>query len=150
MIRAATIDDIPRMLELGRAMHAESRYAVLPWNAGKVSHLIGWLIDAPDGLALVAERDGEVIGGFLGSVSEHYFTDARVASDYALFVEPGKRGGIAAARLLEAFTIWARAQDATLTQVGVTTGVNVEATARLFEAAGFAPVGQLFEFKEAA
>ncbi len=149
MIRHATHDDIAAMLVLGEVMHAESRYARFPWSAAKVEHLIRWLIDAQEGLALVAEHDGELIGGFLGSWSEHYFTTARVANDYAMFVAPGKRGGIAAARLLNAFVDWALMHEA-IPQVGITTGVRHDFTARLYAAAGFAPVGQLFELTEGA
>ena len=32
MIRVATEDDIPRMLELGRQLHDESRFNVYPLN----------------------------------------------------------------------------------------------------------------------
>jgi GNAT superfamily N-acetyltransferase len=145
VIRIATHDDIPSLLELGRAMHAESRYAVHAWDDEKVAALIGALIATDDGLALVVEFDGVIVGGFLGSIDEHYFTRARVASDFAMFVSPDQRGGHFAVQLLEHYVAWARARGAAMIQVGVTTGVQEAATARLFNRCGFDPVGQLFE-----
>lgn len=149
MIRPATPADIPAMLALGEAMHAESRYGRLGWCAPKVCGLLDHLIASDDGLALVAERDGVIVGGFLGMVSEHYFSRDKVATDFALFIAPDRRGGLAAPRLLQAYREWAQARGAVSVQVGVTTGVNTETTARLFERGGFARVGVLFEYQGA-
>ena len=149
MIRNATPDDIPALLELGELMHAESRYAHMKWSALKVCRLIEWLIENDEGLALVAERDGEVIGGFLGVIEEHYFTEEKVAGDLALFVNPDKRGGIAACQLLRAFIAWAQKQNVSLIQAGITTGVNLDTSTRLFEAVCGRLVGHLFEFEVA-
>lgn len=150
MIRAATAADTPAMLVLGRAMHAESRYAALPWDDAKVAELIGGLIASPDGLALVAEHDGVIVGGFLGAVDAHYFSPAKVATDFALFVAPDRRGGVLGAALLERFVAWAKARGAASVQVGITTGVHPERSARLLRACGFRDVGLLFEHGAAA
>lgn len=147
-IREATHDDIPAMLALGEAMHQESRYAVHAWNTDKVRHLIGALVAGDNGLALVAELEGEIVGGFLGSLSAHYFTNAMTASDYALFVAPAHRGSSAAAHLVGRFIAWARGHNADMIQIGTTTGVAEDRTVRLFERAGFERVGQLLELKD--
>ncbi len=148
MIRNATHDDIPTMLELGEAMHAESRYARYKWSVPKVRELIECLIDSDDGLALVAERDGEIIGGFLGVISERYFSDEKVANDFAMFVSQDKRGGIVAAQLIRAFTAWSTKNGAE-PELGITTNVNLEATSRLLEMVGFKQSGNLFVFEGA-
>lgn len=149
MIRNATTQDIPVLVKLGEAMHAESpRYRRMSWNPGKVCGLMDWCLANPDaGLLLVAERDGKVIGGFIGLCQPHYFSDDLMASDLALFVEPGKRGGLAAARLLQAFKVWARARGAVDIGAGVTTGVCDELAARLYRSVGFEPAGLLFKLK---
>lgn len=150
MIRQATTGDIPRMLELGRVMHAESRYSVHAWNDAKVHALIVQLIESEDGLALVAEHDGEIVGGFIGYVGEHYFTDVLVASDYALFVGMSHRGAMAGKRLIGAYVEWAKSRGAAMIQIGITTGVAVDASSRLVESCGFRNVGNLFEMEKAA
>lgn len=148
MIRLATLIDVPAMVDLGQAMHAESpRFSVLPWNGAKLRALIETLIAQPEGLALVAVRDGVVIGGFLGMAVPHFASDALVSCDVALYVAQDRRGGMAAARLLRAYVQWAKARGAVLIQAGITTGVNLKATSRLFASVGFEPAGNLFEFK---
>jgi GNAT superfamily N-acetyltransferase len=148
MIRPATLIDVPAMLALGEAMHDESpRFAALPWNGAKVRAMIEHLIARPEGLALVAEHDGALVGGFLGFAAPHFASDALVSCDLALYVAQDRRGGIAAARLLRGYVAWAQARGVALIQLGVTTGVNVEATSRLFASVGFVPAGNLFEFK---
>lgn len=150
MIRPANLIDIPRMVELGRMMQSESpEFAGKGWNGDKVAKLIAALIDHRQGFVMVAERNGVVIGGFIGAVEAFFFSDVRTAFDLALYVEPGKRGGVVAARLLKAFTAWALAQDVAPEniRVGITTGVAVESSTKLYQACGFAPTGHLFQYQ---
>lgn len=147
MIRPATHADIHKLLELGEAMHAESRYAAHPWDTLKVGALIRGLIESPDGLVLVAERDGELVGGFLAMVSLAFYSSVtRIAEDFALFVHPGKRGGLAGSQLLAAYLDWAQGKGA-IPRAGITTGVAPEQTARLFAAHGFTAVGTIYEYQ---
>lgn len=147
MIRTATHEDIPRLIELGEQMHVESRFARLPFDRDKVQALFAHLIESPDGLLLVADADGVLVGGFAGYVVEHYFARTKVASDFGLFIEPASRGGMTAPRLLKAYIEWAKAQGAVMIQAGITTGVHVEQTTRLYEKLGFRNNGQLFELE---
>lgn len=147
MIRLATAADIPAMLVLGEAMHAESRFRHRRWNTEKVRQLLVWLIEDADGLALVAEQGGEVVGGFMGMVQDHWCTDSRESCDLALYVSPAHRGGMSAARLLTRYRSWARARGADSILLGITTGVDLATSTRLYERLGFQHVGHLFEEK---
>ena len=98
MIRNATTEDLPRLLELGEAMHAESRYSIMSFDREKVAGLLTTLMTTDTGFLMVAETDGRIIGGFAGIVSEHWFSHDKLASDIALFIEQefrrqAKRGG---------------------------------------------------------
>ncbi|WOS40680.1 GNAT family N-acetyltransferase [Xanthomonas rydalmerensis] len=147
MIRFALHSDIPAMLVLGEAMHEESRFRSRPWNTEKVRKLLAWLIDDPDGIALVAEDDGRIIGGFMGMVQDHWCTDSRESCDLALYVTPEHRGGLTAARLLNKYRNWAHERGADSVLLGITTGVDLATSTRLFERLGFQHVGHLFEEK---
>lgn len=147
MIRPATHEDIPRLVELGEEMHKESRFACLPFDEDKVRRLFAHLIESPDGLMIVAEENGVVIGGFAGMVHEYYFSRAKLACDFALFVCHEYRGGMAAPRLMKAYIAWAKERGALMIQAGITTGVHVEQTSRLYEKLGFKNAGQLFEME---
>lgn len=142
MIRSATIDDLPAMLELGARMHLESRFRDLPYDLAKVADVLSSLIDGA-GLVLVAEMHGRVVGGIVGMVVEHWFSRVKVAQDFALFIEPEHRGSMLAVRLLARYEAWAREQGAHAVEMGINTGVHVEQTARLLELRGFSQAAVL-------
>lgn len=62
MIRPASTADIPEIIRLSEIMHQESRYRTLPYNGVKFSALLRRLIDSPEGMVAVAEKDGAIIG----------------------------------------------------------------------------------------
>lgn len=145
MIRLATLQDIPRLVELGALMHAESRYARLSFSREKVAAILQAVIER--GAVFVAERDGEIIGGFAGVVEPHWFSTDLIATDLALFVEPGKRGGFAAAHLVDAFLDWAAQRGAVMTDILINTGIRTEDTARLFDRLGGKAAGLIYTWE---
>lgn len=146
MIRAATHDDIPRLVELGQLLHDTSSYARSGINPEKVATLLGQLIDGL-GVVFAAEVGGEVVGGFAGAITEQWFSDDLIAFDYSLFIEPSKRQGLTALKLVLAFQNWAKAKGAKEIRMGITTGMNVEGTSRLYRHLGFEYVGPLFHME---
>lgn len=148
MIRPATLDDLTALVALAELMHGESRYSVLPFSEGKMFGLLAKLIESGDGCVLVAQKGGQVVGGFVGMVAAHWFSTGLIASDFGLFVHPDHRGGMAAARLLKAFIAWARDKGAAMITAGITTGVHVESTTRLYQALGFQPAGVVFNLED--
>lgn len=148
MIRPATHADIGALLVLAEQMHGESKVSAFPFAVDRVGRLLAGLVDLPTGCLLVAEREGEIIGGFAGWCDLHWACDMKQASDFALFVAPGKRGGLAAARLIQAFKAWAHEQGADQTQIGISTGVRVNETTELFKRMGFETIGPIMELQE--
>lgn len=138
MIRAAVESDVDAMVAIGELMHAESpRYSRLAFNRAKVAHTLRSLIASPDGLALVAELDGKLVGVALGFIEAEWFSDDRVAQELTLFVLPEYRGRTTAMRLLAAMDSWAEAAGMPYLQAGTTTGVKPELCAKLYEHLGF-------------
>lgn len=149
-IRAARIDDLPDVLALAIEMHHESRSSVLSFDDEKTIEMLAWCVDSPDGLLLVAEDDhGEIIGAFAAYCAEQWFSTDKVSSDFGLFVKPSRRGGRAAIKMLGLYSEWAASRGCKMIQLGVTTGVMMDRTARIFELTGFEKVGTLHEFKGA-
>lgn len=143
MVRSATFDDIPAIVGLLRVMHAESRFRSIEFVDAKAAATVAGLLTERM-CVLVAEREGAMIGFFLGAVSEYFFSHEPFAADLALFVDPSQRGGMAGASLLRAFKAWAQARGIRHVEIGVTTGVTVEKTAALFERLGFRRQGITF------
>lgn len=145
MIRAATSADVLRLVELGAAMHAESRYARLGYSPQKVERMLGMVLER--GFLYVVESDSVVVGGFAGIVEEHWFSGDKIGTDLALFVEPGRRGGFAAAALVRAFIAWARERGAVMTDILINTGVRVDETAALFDRLGGQRTGLVYTWE---
>lgn len=146
MIRPARHDDIPRLVELGAIMHATTCFSHLEYSTDRTGSFLASLIDGL-GVVFVAEVNGEVVGGMPGAVTEQWFNNDLVAYEYCLFVEPGKRQGIIAMRLLLAFQEWAKIKGAKTIHLGITTGVNVEGTARLYKRLGYEYSGPLLKME---
>jgi len=143
MIRPATLEDIDTIVKIGKVMHQESMYSDLPFDEVKVRNLMAGLIDG-NGVVFVAERGGNIIGGFAGAVAEFWFNTAIHAFDFGLFILPEHRGGSAAIRLLAAFEHWAKEMGAMWCDIGITTGVHTEQTSRLYTKLGYNQSGVLF------
>lgn len=146
MIRPANAMDIPVLLDLGERMHAESpRFSRLTFSRSRLHDTLRSLIDSPSGFLWVAELNGAVIGGMAGLIAQHWASDDKVATDLALFIDEKQRGGMSTARLITEYKRWAWKHGAHIVQVGVTTGVETEQTARLYERLGLARCGLILE-----
>jgi GNAT superfamily N-acetyltransferase len=143
LIRPATYVDIPAMVELGRAMATEApEFQGRPFSSEKVWETIEGMI--PTGGAFVAERDGEVVGAALGFCLPAWWSEDLEAGELAVFMRPDCRGGREVVRLVQALEAWAREQGATVLTLGVSTGVALERTGRLYERLGFHHMGSTF------
>lgn len=146
-IRPAVFADLDTLVALGRRMHAESpRFSLLGFDESKVYlMLLNAISDERYLLIVAADDEHGVIGGFAGFMAPHWFSQDQVASDIGLFVDPGRRGGIVAARLLKAYIAWAQARGAKQINAGISTGVVVEQTAQMYRLLGLKQFGYLFE-----
>lgn len=145
MIRPANPLDLPALLDLGERMHAESpRFSRLTFSRARLHNTLRGLLDSPAGFLWVAEQ-GVVIGGMAGIIGPHWASDDLVATDLALFIDEKQRGGMSTARLVTEYKRWAHQRGARIVQVGVTTGVQTEQTARLYERLGLARCGLILE-----
>lgn len=140
-IRRATFDDVPRMVELGQSMHDESpRFRDRAYNPERAKFSMEAVIGMNRGLAMVAEADGQIVGGIVALAVEHYACDFLQACDLALFIHPEHRGGTLAARLVRAYVKWAVSIGAE-PNIQLNTGVDPERTAQLLGALGAKQTG---------
>jgi GNAT superfamily N-acetyltransferase len=147
-VRAATEADIPAIIEMGRALHAESpRYSRMSFAAEKIdalarSLIVGTLVsDAPGGV-LVAEKNGQIVGMMAGFVSAPFFSHDKIASDYTFYVKPEHRKtGRIALKLVRAFEAWAIAAGAADIVPGTSTEIDADSTRRFYEKLGYKHYG---------
>lgn len=140
-VRRAGSADIEPMIEMGRALHQESpRYRTMRYDPDKLrrvaARLQGTLL-AEDGVMLVAEAGGQVVGMLVGILAERWFGPDRYATDLTVYVRPEHRGGTAFVRLVAAFEAWAREQGVDEVDIGISTDIHAERTVHAYERLGY-------------
>lgn len=143
-IRPGTSDDLAALMRIARDMHEESRYAVLPFDEGKMARCIQGVIESEDGYCAVAEDNGVVVGAILATLYEPVFSRKKLAQDYGVFMMHEWRGGLTASRLVHGYLEWAQKAGAVWAEIGVTTGVTPAQTGRLLELCGMRWSGALY------
>ncbi len=146
MIRMATHEDVPQLVELGRAMHAESNYAPLVFDPARTANFVHWLIDEPDGFVACAERDGELVGFIAALAGPTWFGDGKqkTANDMGLYVRPANRRGTSAIFLVQAFKDWVLRNGFAQGRGGTNAGQAGQAANAIYEHLGFARAGHCF------
>lgn len=144
-IRAATNEDIEKMVELGAKVYAESRFSHLGYNMDKVKYGLETFIllhTKGSHLALLAENaDGRIVGAFLGAIESYFFTTDKSANSVLIWVDPDYRGSSIAIKLIDVFKQWAVKKGAKEINMLVTSGVRIGSTDRFFRRLGFVQSG---------
>ena len=134
-MRRATHADVPRLFELGAAMHAESRYRKFQLNQRKSEAFFASIINDERFIVLL---DGEPAHAMLiAVVSDFWWGDDKESSDLIIYVTPDRRGGISAARLIRGYAAIAEGMGVADIKIGVSSGIDTERTLQFFERLGF-------------
>ena len=141
-IRAATFEDIPAIIEIGKRGHAASDNARYPFNEGKTKLLLAQLMIGKKTCIFVATEGAAIVGFLLGQEEEYVYADLKYATDIAVYAEAVGAGR----KLLDRFERWAfdeRKVDQLL--LGVSHGgASAKQTESLYRRRGFAHVGGIF------
>lgn len=140
MIRQATVDDIPRVVEMGRRLNQESSYQHVEYSPERVAETCKVMISA--GFFVVAEKEGHVVGAMMGDVYTPWYSTDKLGLDYTFYVEPEHRNGLMAVKMVKMFEEWCIGMGAKQIRPGVGTG-NPSAV-RLYNALGYKQVGAWF------
>lgn len=146
-IRFARVEDIPTMVELGAYFHSITRFKSYDYNYDRVSGQLRALIDAGQEkrgthcCLLAEDSHGEIIGGVIGCVERHFFSDRLVASIIHYDVLPERRMSGAGLRLMSAFRTWAENRGAVELSAGVNSGAHIDKTDKFLRRLGFVQTG---------
>lgn len=137
VVRPATDRDLGAIALMGARFLAASPYAdfVQTEHADLVDRLRKLLAD--NGVAFVAEVDGEVRGAIVGRLSSLWFAASCVAIELGWWVDQDLRGGTVGVRLLWAFEDWARSQGATAVALSDLVSQGETPSGLLFERLGY-------------
>jgi GNAT superfamily N-acetyltransferase len=138
MTRAATIEDVPALTELGRAFFLECpNWRSMRFNAERFAQAMVGLIESERGFVQIAESHGAIIGAFIALADEHWCCDDILVHELALYVDRAHRGGMTGARLIRDLIEWKERIGAKGIKVAASTGIDNEGVARLYEIHGF-------------
>lgn len=102
MIRPATMDDVPRLIDMAQRFYAESGYEPIYGPMLDTSAAGLAILTMESGILLVAEHEGEVVGMVCLHVEPYLFNPSvTIASEIAWWIAPEHRGGLLGARLLK-------------------------------------------------
>ncbi len=155
-IRFATANDIPACIEVGRRMHALTRFAAYDYNAERVGQNLHAVIETGQNANgthcfFVAEDDSaRIVGALIGCVERHFFSDLRVASVIHYDVLPERRMSGAGFKLLTAFRAWAENREVFELSVGINSGVELDKMNRFLTRLGFRQTGGNYALSLAA
>lgn len=133
MIRRATHEDIPRIVEMGGQFIETTFPAAMTFNGPAIEKLARDLMDGNDGIVLVSERDERVTGMIALIAMRQPMTDETLAVELVWWVETHGRDGLA---LLAEAEHWGRLKGATRLQMIAPS----ERVCQLYERLGFKKV----------
>lgn len=145
IIRPAVRSDIKQIVELGRLMHAASRYQNLTFSPVKVSDTHSAILKGA-GCVFVAEKYGQVISSIAGYLAPTWFGVDQTLTELCLFFDPSQRNEEVMSLLIKSFVEFGRQHNCRLIQAGVVAGIEQAGTEQLYQNLGGQNHGSLYEF----
>lgn len=145
IVRPYRETDWPSMYRFARMMHDESPvYRGISFSDEAIEAIERGVLQGQY-VCLVAERENEILGFFIGGLTPFFFSKEYFAYDLAMFVDPSCRGGAGIAlKLFTEFVTWANKSGAKEIRVASTTGVNTEQYGKFMRKLGLVPCGTLY------
>lgn len=140
MIREASVEDIPRLVEMAEAFHALSPYQGVAFDGDSFARSIERYLSDPCWTVKVLDEDG-VVGLAIAVVQAFYFNEDEItAQELMWWVDPDSRGG--GLRLLYALEGWARDKGAKTLAMGDVPGLR--SLESLYRRRGYEPADNLY------
>ena len=138
------MEDIPKLLEMGPGMHADTILSRFTYSEEKALRSLEQLLSDKKGthcLLLAEGQNQQIVGVFLGYVSDYFFSQYLVAGNLVFWVDPDHRGTPAAIKLISAFRRWAENRKVKELSINITSGVDLNRADRFLGKLGFSYTG---------
>lgn len=146
IIKKATIDDLPVIIEMAKAFHRESDARKYTLTDERIKELTTLIIST--GLGILAVKDGEAIGMMGAMLQKNVFFDELMAGDYLIYVKPEYRGTEAAQLLVDYYIQWAKTYGARCIGIDIESGINDERAINFYNKMGFRVTGYHMKLEE--
>src|ERR1700743_2057968 len=116
-----TREDALQIIELGRELHKESRFAAEPYNEQKCWTALDGTLRFPDKVFIA--YDDQFRGFALILIGTEFFNEVKRASDMAVYIKPEFRGSSLFIKLITAAEKWAKENGAIDLTINHNTGI---------------------------
>lgn len=146
-IRFATLEDVPTFVEMGKQFHQSTRFRVYEYKPSRVAEQLRSVVHIGQNekgthcFFVAEDSQGRAVGGLIGCVEKHFFSEQLVANIIHYDVLPERRMSGAGLRLLTAFRKWAENRGAVELSAGVNSGVELAKMDRFLQRLGFQQTG---------
>jgi len=144
-IRPANLSDLLPLLSLAECYYAEAT----EWDWFELDGDVLYAnmqaaILSSDHIIIVAEKDGELVGGLWAATVPQVMTKAIFAKDLFLYVKPEHRDYWTANALSGAYEKWAAKKGASVIVVGANSNIEGNRGAKtLYRRRGYKPLGEI-------
>jgi hypothetical protein len=148
VIRRPVMGDFEQLNDLGRWFQENSAYKNCGWSEKKCASIIlSSLNNHSPYFFRVAEKDGEVIGMFIGLITEYFFSENKIAMDQVVCFHPDKRQGVGKSliKMFKEFESWAKSNEALEVCIGVTDGIAGDGYPKLIQRLGYKEAGTWYK-----
>lgn len=142
-VRLASASDGEALLDMGRRMHAESRFSGYPLEDNKLRKLmeISFSDERAHCILVAVAPAGQLVGMLGGHVQTMFFTNVLVAQDKFFYVLPELRGSSAAMKLLIAFQHWSLNRRVQEININMSVAIDMVRFDKFMRHTGFACCG---------
>lgn len=146
MIRTATFDDLPAVVDLARLYHDEA-HTELPFDLDYVRDALRIrTIDTMDGICLLLIGADGIAGFLAGAVTMHFSAPIKIAVELAWYVRPDQRGR--STGMLDEFEGWARWKGCSMCSLALNEfpgdAARTKALIRIYDRRGYRPFERAF------
>lgn len=150
-VRDARPAEMDAIVAIGKAVHPESTYAHLAFDAEKTAHLvIGAILRQPGWYLRLVTFDDIPVGGIIGWCGAEMFSQDKIARDITFMLLPEHRGKcvLQIKQCIEDYKTWAIAvEQAKLVFIGSSSGFSPAGFSRVFAGLGFKITGVLHSIR---
>lgn len=150
-IRLARLEDVDALVALGARMHALTRFRALDYQPAKVARALADVIAKGQHkyvFLIATSGDGCIVGGLLGVLEQHLFSDQLTASVMHFDVLPEARMGGHGVRLLRALETWCANRKVVEIAFGINSGEDLERLGRFAQRMGYSKIGENYVKEE--
>ena len=150
-VRLPKMEDYDQINDLGRWFQENSIYENCAWSPKKCHAMLVNCVEKQNPMFLrVVEKDNEIVGFFLGILTEYFFSTKKIANELVVIFKEDHRDGIAKPiiKMLIDFETWAKKHGAHEINVGIVSGIAGSGYSKLLTRYGLKEVGQIYKKKQ--